>query len=238
MQVDSTRRYVSRYNNPMKKARLLLLEDDINLSETVQEYLEAQGYELRCAFDGESAEDLLYEESFDLLLLDVNVPEPNGFTLLKAARKRGVQTPAVFVTSRNAISDVESGFESGADDYIRKPYELKELLLRIQTILKRNFFHHAAPRTELGNGIEYDVENGQLYIAGERVALQEKESRLLKLFVQRKGEVLTHEVIAAHLWSFEETPSDTALRTYVKDLRRLLGKDRIVSHKRIGYQFS
>lgn len=118
MQVDSTRRYVSRYNNPMKKARLLLLEDDINLSETVQEYLEAQGYELRCAFDGESAEDLLYEESFDLLLLDVNVPEPNGFTLLKAARKRGVQTPAVFVTSRNAISDVESGFESGADDYI------------------------------------------------------------------------------------------------------------------------
>lgn len=222
----------------MNKARLLLLEDDINLSETVEEYLGEQGYEVVCAFDGESAEDLLYEESFDLLLLDVNVPEPNGFTLLKSARERGVQTPAVYVTSRSSMDDVEDGFESGADDYIRKPYELKELLLRIQTILKRNFFHHVKPRMELGEGIEYDVENGQLYIGGERVALQEKEARLLKLFVQRKGEVLAHEVITDHLWSYDETPSDSALRTYIKNLRKLLGKDRIVSHKRIGYQFS
>ena len=221
----------------MNKARLLLLEDDINLSETVEEYLGEQGYEVVCAFDGESAEDLLYEESFDLLLLDVNVPEPNGFTLLKSARERGVQTPAVYVTSRSSMDDVEDGFESGADDYIRKPYELKELLLRIQTILKRNFFHHVKPRMELGEGIEYDVENGQLYIGGERVALQEKEARLLKLFVQRKGEVLAHEVITDHLWSYDETPSDSALRTYIKNLRKLLGKDRIVSHKRIGYQF-
>ena len=222
----------------MKKARILLLEDDINLSETVEEYLSDEGYDIRCAYDGESAEDLLYEDSFDLLLLDVNVPEPNGFTLLKEARKRGMQTPAIYVTSRNSMGDVESGFESGADDYIRKPYELKELLLRIKTILKRNFFHHAAPRTALDEGIEYDVENGQLYIKGERVSLQEKEGRLLKLFVQRKGEVLSHEVITDHLWGYDETPSDTALRTYIKNLRKLLGKDRIVSHKRIGYQFS
>ena len=222
----------------MKKARILLLEDDMNLSETVEEYLGDEGYEVRCAYDGESAEDLLYEEPFDLLLLDVNVPEPNGFTLLKEARKRGVGTPAIYVTSRNSMGDVESGFESGADDYIRKPYELKELLLRIKTILKRNFFHHAAPRMELGPGAEYDVEHGLLYLEGERAALQDKEARLLKLFVSRKGEVLSHEVITDHLWSYDETPSDTALRTYIKNLRKLLGEDRIVSHKRIGYQFS
>ncbi|MDX1296389.1 MAG: response regulator transcription factor [Sulfurimonadaceae bacterium] len=222
----------------MKKARILLLEDDINLSETVEEYLTDEGYEVVCAYDGESAEDLLYEQTFDLLLLDVNVPEPNGFTLLKEARERGVQTPAVYVTSRNAMEDVESGFGSGADDYMRKPYELKELLLRIQTILKRNFFHHTSPRLQIDDQIEYDVDNGQLYIEGKEIALQDKEARLLKLFVQRKGEVLAHEVITDHLWSFDETPSDTALRTYIKNLRKLLGKDRIVSHKRIGYQFS
>lgn len=222
----------------MKKARLLLLEDDMNLSETVAEYLEEAGYEVVCAFDGEQAEDLMYETPFDLLLLDVNVPEPNGFTLLKAARKQGVQTPAIYVTSRSGMQDVETGFDSGGDDYIRKPYELKELLLRIGTILKRRFFHHAAPRTVLGEGMEYDVEQGQLYVDGERVALQEKESRLLKLLVQRRGEVVAHEVIAEHLWDYDETPSDDALRTYVKNLRKYLGKERIVSHKRIGYQFS
>ena len=222
----------------MKKARVLLLEDDINLSETVEEYLSGEGYEVVCAYDGEEAEEKIYEESFDLLLLDVNVPEPNGFTLLKEARKRGVDTPAVYVTSRSGMNDVESGFESGADDYIRKPYELKELLLRVRTILKRNFFHHPAERVELAEGVEYDVENSRLYIGGKTVALQDKESRLLKLFVQRKGELLAHEVIMDHLWNFDETPSDTALRTYIKNLRKLLGKDRIVSHKRLGYRFS
>ena len=222
----------------MKKARLLLLEDDINLSETVEEFLGDEGYDVVCVYDGESAEDALYEESFDLLLLDVNVPEPNGFTLLKEARGRGVQTPAIYVTSRSGMADVEHGFGSGADDYIRKPYELKELLLRIRTILKRNFFHHAAPLMELGGGLSYDVEQGLLYVNGERTGLQEKEARLLKLFIQRKGEVIAHEVIMEHLWNFDETPSDTALRTYIKNLRKILGKDRIVSHKRIGYQFS
>ena len=222
----------------MKKARLLLLEDDINLSETVEEFLDDAGYEVVCVYDGESAEDALYEQPFDLLLLDVNVPEPNGFTLLKEARSRGVQTPAIYVTSRSGMEDVEHGFGSGADDYIRKPYELKELLLRIRTILKRNFFHHAAPMLELGEGVAYDVEQGALYVNGERVNLQEKESRLLRLFVQHRGEVLSHEVITERLWSYDESPSDTALRTYIKNLRKLLGKDRIVSHKRIGYQFS
>ncbi|MDP1784269.1 MAG: response regulator, partial [Sulfuricurvum sp.] len=119
----------------MTKAKLLLLEDDPNLSESVAEYLQSQGYEVACAYDATSAEDFLYEHQFDLLLLDVNVPGGDGFSLLKEARKKGTATPAIFITSRNAMKDVEQGFESGGDDYLRKPYELKELLLRIQTIL-------------------------------------------------------------------------------------------------------
>ncbi len=222
----------------MKKARILLLEDDVNLSETVEEYLSDEGYEVLCAYDGESAQDAIYEESFDLLLLDVNVPGPNGFELLKEARENGTATPAVFITSRNAMEDVESGFESGADDYIRKPFALKELLLRVQTILKRNFFHNPKERMDLGGGLAYDVEAGLLYRGGESVPLNDKMARLLKLFIQRKGEVISHEVIFEHLWNFDEEPSDTALRTYIKELRKLLGKERIVSHKRLGYQFS
>lgn len=221
----------------MKKGTLLLLEDDPNLSESVAEYLESCGYDVVCVYDASSAEDALYEHTFDLLLLDVNVPDGNGFSLLKNLRKEGNTTPAIFLTSRNAMDDVEEGFASGADDYLRKPYELKELLLRIQTILKRNFYHPPSETIDLGEGITYDTLNQVLKINGVEQNLQLKEHKLLKLFLQHKGELLLHEIIMEHLWEFDETPSDGSLRTYIKTLRKLLGGERIASHKRLGYQF-
>ncbi|MFZ2889246.1 response regulator transcription factor [Sulfuricurvum sp.] len=219
------------------KASLLLLEDDPNLSESVSEYLEDQGYRVTCVYDASSAEDTLYEQKFDLLLLDVNVPNGNGFSLLKASRKEGNITPAIFITSRNAMQDVEEGFESGGDDYIRKPFALKELLLRIQTILKRNFYHNPTDSLTLGEAITYDIDNQVLTINGNIQNLQLKEHKLLKLFIQHRNELLHHEMIMEHLWDYDETPSDGSLRTYIKTLRKLLGKDAIVSHKRLGYQF-
>lgn len=221
----------------MMKASLLLLEDDPNLSESVSEYLEDQGYRVTCVYDASSAEDTLYEQKFDLLLLDVNVPNGNGFSLLKASRKEGNITPAIFITSRNAMQDVEEGFESGGDDYIRKPFALKELLLRIQTILKRNFYHNPTDSLTLGEAITYDIDNQVLTINGNIQNLQLKEHKLLKLFIQHRNELLHHEMIMEHLWDYDETPSDGSLRTYIKTLRKLLGKDAIVSHKRLGYQF-
>ncbi|MDO9304342.1 MAG: response regulator transcription factor [Sulfuricurvum sp.] len=221
----------------MIKAKLLLLEDDPNLSESVSEYLNEQGYDVVCVYDASSAEDTLYEQKFDLLLLDVNVPNGNGFSLLKNSRAEGNSTPAIFLTSRNAMDDVEEGFASGADDYLRKPFALKELLLRIQTILKRSFYHPISESIDLGDGITYDTINQVLKINGVEQNLQLKEHKLLKLFLQHKGELLIHEVIMEHLWDFDETPSDGSLRTYIKTLRKLLGGERIVSHKRLGYQF-
>lgn len=221
----------------MKKARLLLLEDDPNLSESVGEYLEEQGFEVLCVYDASTAEDALFEQKFDLLLLDVNVPGGDGFSLLKGARGEGNVTPAIFITSRNSMNDVEAGFESGGDDYIRKPFALKELLLRIQTILKRNFYHPASDTIDLGEGASYDAQNQILKIEGKEQPMQLKEHKLLKLFLQHQNELLTHETIMEYLWDYEETPSDGSLRTYIKTLRKLLGKDRIVSHKRLGYQF-
>ncbi|RUM65103.1 MAG: DNA-binding response regulator [Sulfurimonas sp.] len=220
----------------MKKAKILLLEDDGNLSETVCEFLEDAGYEIVAVYDGESAREALYEQRFDLLLLDVNVPSPNGFELLKESRQNGVETPAIFLTSLHAIDDVEAGYESGADDYIRKPFALKELLLRIESMRKRNFFHHTKARIAIDAHISYDDTNAELYLDNEVVMLHQKEAKLLKLLMQRRGEVVTHEVIQEYLWDFDETPSDTALRTYIKNLRKRIGKDKIVSHKRLGYQ--
>ncbi len=219
------------------RAKILLLEDDPNLSESVGEYLEENGYEVVCVYDAQEAEDAMFEQKFDLLLLDVNVPGGNGFSLLKSSRADGNATPAIFITSRNAMSDLESGFESGGDDYLRKPFELKELLLRIKTILKRNFFHNPSETLDLGGGITYDIDNQTLRVGGKEQNLQLKEHKLLKLFIQHPNELLSHERIMEHLWDYDETPSDGSLRTYIKTLRKYLGKDRIVSHKRLGYQF-
>ena len=220
------------------KAKILLLEDDVTLSETVVEFLEEQGYEVVPAYDGEEASEIIYESVFDLFLLDVNVPLLNGFELLKQKRDEGVKTPAIYITSLNSIDSLETGYNSGCDDYIRKTFVLKELLFRIESILKRGFFHETSPRIEIGEDIEYDTDSNLLFVKGEKVQLNSKEASLLKLFLQHQNETVIHEVIYETLWSYEETPSENALRTYIKNIRKIIGKDKIVSIKKLGYRFS
>lgn len=216
------------------KNRLLLLEDDTNLSETVCEFLESKGFEVTPVYDGEEAEEKIYEKHFDLFLLDVNVPTQNGFELLKKCRLQGNTTPAIFLTSLNAIEDLEHGYESGCDDYLRKPFALKELLFRIDTLLKREFFHAHTRHIILNDTCTYDPQNHQLFINHSPIQLQNKESKLLKLFLQKKNEIISHETLIAHLWEYNEQGSDEALRTYIKNLRKLIGKEQIVSIKKLG----
>jgi len=221
----------------VSKAKILLLEDDANLNETVVEFLEDNGYMVEGIYDGYEAQDRLYEKNFDLLLLDVNTPGINGFSILKEARKSGIVTPAIFLTSLNGIDDVEKGFASGCDDYIRKPFALKELLLRVETLLKRGFFHESGDIIRIDEGMDYDIKSNQLIINGMAETLGNKESLLFKLFMKNANEVISHERIYKELWDFDEEPSDTALRTYIKNLRKMVGKDRIVSIKKQGYKF-
>jgi DNA-binding response OmpR family regulator len=223
----------------MLKSRILLLEDDITLNETVSEYLEELGYRVDVVEDGEDALALMYENSYDIFLLDVKVPSMSGFDLLKEARSRKIQTPAIFITSLNSVDDLSEGYESGCDDYIRKPFALKELEVRVSSILKRDFFHKEnSERVEISDSIYYDISKSVLYIDEEEQILNKKESKLLKLFLQNKSEVLSHEKIYDTLWDYDETYSEASLRTYIKNLRKLLGKERIVSIKKQGYKFT
>ena len=222
----------------MQNQRLLLLEDDATLNETVCEYLEEQGYEVEGVYDGFEAQERLYEAHFDLLLLDVNTPKLNGFEVLKSAREQGVTSPAIYLTSMDSIEDLEKGFASGCDDYIRKPFALKELLIRIETLLKRNFYHEARAFIEIDNGIKYDIKNSTLLVEEQPYQLGSKESKLLKLFLQSAEEVLSHERIFETLWGYDEMPSDASLRTYIKNLRKVIGKERIVSVKKQGYRYA
>jgi DNA-binding response OmpR family regulator len=219
-------------------SKILLLEDDANLNDTVTEFLEEEGYEVVSVYDGHEAQEKLYESKYDLLLLDINVPGIDGLKLLKESREEGIVAPAIFITSMDSVDDLERGFKSGCDDYIRKPFVLKELKIRVETLLKRGFFHEAKELIEINENIFYDSKNAELIVDGETVSLGNKESRLLKLFIKKEGEVLAHERIYEHLWDYDEEPSDTALRTYIKNLRKIIGKERIVSIKKQGYKFT
>ncbi len=220
------------------KKKLLLLEDDIALNETIVDYFENLGFVVTPVYDGNSAIDAIYENSFDLLLLDVNVPDINGFEILKSVREEDVTTPAIFITSLNSMSDLENGFDSGCDDYIKKPFALKELKLRVETILKREFFHSNNSKIEIDTDIYYDTNSNLLNINSEDIQLNNKEAKLLKLFLQNKNNLLTHETIYSNLWGYDEDISESALRTYIKNLRKYLGKEKIVSIKKLGYRFT
>jgi len=219
-------------------SKILLLEDDANLNDTISEFLTEEGYDVVNVYDGYTAQEKLYESKYDLLLLDVNTPGINGFSLLKEAREENVVAPAIFITSLDSVDDLEKGFQSGCDDYVRKPFELKELLIRVDTLLKRGFYHESKELIEISHEIQYDTKNNELVVGGKSISLGKKESELLKLFMKNEGEVIIHERIYEHLWDFDEEASDTALRTYIKNLRKIIGKDRIVSIKKQGYKFT
>jgi DNA-binding response OmpR family regulator len=215
---------------------LLLLEDDLQLSDTVKQFLTLKGYDVWCAYDGLQAQEIIYEKHIDLMLLDVKVPHLDGFTLLKQVREEGTEIPAIFITSLNSVEDVEKGFELGCDDYIRKPFALKELLVRIEALLKRSYGTHEE-KVLIDEGLLFDTKELTLTANGERVSLKTKELKLMALFLQHPNELLSYDKIFKALWEYDESPSGGSLRTYIKTLRSVIGKEKIETVKNIGYRF-
>ena len=215
--------------------QILLVEDDETLSELINEYLSEQGYDVTVCADAKAALDTAYERNFDILILDVKLPKGDGFSLLRELRRLGDDTPAIFTTSLNALQDLEIGYKSGCDDYLKKPYELKELLLRIQILLKRKFSHVNDEFIELNDGYKFYPSSKTLRQNGQIVNLSNKESELLALFLENKNTLLSKETIFDKIWNYDEEPSELSLRVYVKNLRRILGKDAIVNRRGDGY---
>ena len=215
--------------------QILLVEDDETLSELISEYLSEQGYDVTVRTDAKAALDTAYERNFDILILDVKLPKGDGFSLLRELRRLGDDTPAIFTTSLNALQDLEIGYKSGCDDYLKKPYELKELLLRIQILIKRKFSHVNDEFIELNDGYKFYPSSKTLRQNGQIVNLSNKESELLALFLENKNTLLSKEAIFEKIWNYGEEPSELSLRVYVKNLRRILGKDAIINRRGDGY---
>lgn len=215
--------------------QILLVEDDETLSELISEYLSEQGYDVTVRADAKAALDTAYERNFDILILDVKLPKGDGFSLLRELRRLGDDTPAIFTTSLNALQDLEIGYKSGCDDYLKKPYELKELLLRIQILIKRKFSHVNDEFIELNSGYKFYPSSKTLRQNGQIINLSNKESELLALFLENKNALLSKETIFEKIWNYGEEPSELSLRVYVKNLRRILGKDAIINRRGDGY---
>ena len=219
------------------KTKLLLLEDDIELSETVEGFLEDSGFEVSTAYDAFEAKNMIYEQQFDLLLFDVQVPHQNSLDLLVELRDDGLSKPVIFLTARNGEDDVIKGFNAGCDDYLRKPFSLKELQARIESLLKREFSKKRDNCIYIDKALCFDVSSYTLKKGSEQIALNPKEANLLKLLLQNRGNIITKEDISETLWDYSDEPNDASIRTYVKVLRSNIGKDKITTIKNVGYRF-
>jgi len=212
--------------------KILLVEDDIDLNETVKEYLEVF-YEIESVFDGIEALNKVYNKSYDLIILDVKLPNIDGFSLAKEIRKIK-DIPIIFLTSLNSEKDVEKGFLSGGDDYIKKPFSLKELKLRIDAVLKRVYGDFIVKIGEFE--FEFDLNSLSLKKDDKIIYLKPKVAMLLKFFIQNRNRVITKEEILDYLYGLEEANEDS-LRTFISILRHILGKDKIKTVKNVGYKF-
>ena len=217
--------------------KILLLEDDFLLSEVIVEHLEYYNYDVIPIYNGIDAENILFKEQFDLLLLDVNVPLLNGFELLKNLRDSGNNTPTIFITSMNSSTNVLDGFELGANDYLKKPFEMIELKARIENI-KRHFKIDDKSTILIKEESSYDLKKQILLIHNKKIQLSKKEGEVLSYFLHNRGKVLSSHEIMVNVWSYDTAPSSATLRTYIKNIRRLLGEEMITTIRGVGYVFN
>lgn len=217
--------------------KIFLMEDDLLVNEIIEEHLTEQGHDIKISFNGNTAEEILYSEVFDLLLLDVNVPNIDGFKLLKELREREIFTPAIFITSLTMMDDIEKGFDSGCDDYLKKPFELKELDLRINNI-KRLFKINNDKILTISNDITIDKENLLVKVNEKEIHISSKELNVLEYLMKHQNTPVSIDELTSNIWSYENTPLATTIRTYIKNLRKALGEEYITNIRGVGYRFN
>ncbi len=212
-------------------ATILILEDDRLFNETICDFLEEHGYNVCGLLEPKSALEKCYCSRFDLYLLDINLPFENGLNFLRSLRESGDETPAIFLTSREDRSSLIEGLRIGADDYLKKPVDLEELLLRIRATLRRT---RGALKYEL-DGYLIDQSHYKIYRGGEVVPIERKPFELLILLLQARGGTVSTETIATTLWPAAEEASYGAIRVYVARLKKLFGR-RIENVRGVGYR--
>ncbi len=220
--------------------RILVVEDEKEIADGINKILEKNGYQVDCVYDGLSGLDAIYSNIYDLILLDVMLPEINGFDIIKEVRAEGISTPIIVLTAKSQTDDKIFGLNTGADDYITKPFDGGELLARVAARVR----NHA----EIKDGrisvfdITLDSSTYKLEKANKAVKLSKKEYQLLEYFMINKNQILSRDMIINKVWGYDDMTDYNNIEVYISFLRKKLrfvnAKASIVTKKGIGYSFS
>ena len=212
--------------------RVLIVEDEKPISDLIKLSLTKAGYSCTCAYDGTTAANILEEEHFDLALLDVMLPEVSGFELMEYIQPTG--TPVIFITAKNSVDDRVKGLRMGAEDYIVKPFEVMELLARVEVVLRR--YQKTEDLLTVGE-LTIDMRSLQVQRNGETILLTKKEWDLMLLFAQNPGAALYRETIYERVWGGEYPVGSRVVDLHIQRLRKKIGwEDKLQTVNRVGYR--
>ena len=212
--------------------QILVVEDERPISNLIAVNLRKAGYACDCVFDGMAAADALEKKSYDLILLDVMLPEVDGYELMNYIAPLGI--PTIFLTAKATVQDRVRGLKLGADDYLTKPFEIIELLARVETVLRR---YHKTERMIMIHDLVIDTASRSVSREGEIISLTKKEYDLLLLFVRNKNIALYRETIYEHIWGGEYLGDSRTLDLHVQRLRKKVGwEDKITAVYKVGYR--
>lgn len=214
---------------------ILLLEDDLLFASSIEDFLVCEGFCVDIAKDGEEVFDFTFHKNYDLYIFDINVPKINGLDLLQQLRNSSDNTPTIFLTSYKDKDTLQDAFLKGCDDYLKKPVDLDELLLRIKALLKRN--KKRFDIIKLSNTLTFNPLNKRVYENDIDLNLPVKVLELMELFIENRGEIVTKEMIISKLWATSEDYSEGSIRVYINQIKKLFeNKESILNIKGVGYK--
>jgi len=213
---------------------ILFLEDDPILTDIIIEFLQSKNYDVDHAYDLDEAKEFIDNNLYDILLFDVNLPDGNGFNFLMEIRQLQINTPAIFITALNSVNDMKKAFKSGCDDYIKKPFELEELEIRLSNIKR---IYNLDNIINIDENITLDKEKFLIKIDTKIESLSNKEIKILEYLLINENRIVSNDELVSNIWRYDEIPSDATIRTYIKKLRSILGSDKIQTIRGVGYRF-
>jgi two-component system alkaline phosphatase synthesis response regulator PhoP len=226
-------------------AKILVVDDEAHLADGIRENFEAEGYDTAVAYDGLAGLAAIRADRFDLVVLDVMMPNMDGIELCAQLRRDGIQTPVLFLTVKGAAEDRVRGFDAGGDDYLAKPFHLKELLLRVAAILRRSSWYQASGSAALefgGNRIDFKTYEARAWDGSEH-SLTHKEAMILRALADQPGNIVTREDVLDRVWGYEVFPSTRTIDNFIVRLRKRFERNpEAPAHfhtvRGVGYRFT
>lgn len=214
--------------------KILLLEDDAFICKEIQNYFALNDHQVDFFHDGETLLDNALLQNYDIFLLDIKTPKKNGFETLKEIRKENTTTPAIYITAQSDIEHIKKGYALGCDDYIKKPFLLEELEIRINKAVYKNEQNKGV---QIGKNYSFDLSSMQLFYQDKAVDINLHEKKLLYILAKNKDRIIASDILKDYIWDEKEV-QDNTLRTQIKKLRQKLQEDFILNVRNVGYKIN